>query len=423
MAFCLAARFTWAEEKESLSLETLLSLALQENPQLKSIQAQGQAEGYRSKAESGLDDPEIGIRFYQVPLDSAPNKAMDIDYILRQKIPFPGKRNITKQMIQHETLHHLERLDSKQREIISKIKQNFFSLFATKKMQQTNLAMQQTLQSLNKNIENEISAGKMDSSNYFSTLANISQLKIEEETLRQRETELIANLRTLCADKIEDKISLPQKLEKPYWKVKVEELLEYAKTEHPELKLASHEIGKKELEIRAAKKSYAPDFSVQLEYIQHPQETTEGQKDAWTSEFMMSVPLWSKKNSSQVKKAQAELAAAQYDKINIQNEVNQKIRQSYSKFQSAQKTYEIVSKSLLSSLENALTLSQTAYSAGKASFSSVLENTQKKQEAQIQQWKAFEEWGLALANLEEASGITQEEWNEKTKPIKTKEPL
>ncbi|MBL7684947.1 MAG: TolC family protein, partial [Deltaproteobacteria bacterium] len=137
LLFLLIASIGWSAESQKspplLNLEELILRTLQVHPELKALEKEAEAVQDRSQAARSWEDPEVGVRFYQVPFGKGLDAAGDIDYILSQKIPFPGKRKTDSEIIYHEYLHHLESLNARGRSLLKEIKTTYYELYSIQK--------------------------------------------------------------------------------------------------------------------------------------------------------------------------------------------------------------------------------------------------------------------------------------------------
>ena len=84
----------FSQSLDSNNLSALVHEALQNNPQLKSARSQTLAEQTKVKQVTAWDPPQVGVSFYQTPIQSFPNpikNGMETDYYIQQMFPFPGK--------------------------------------------------------------------------------------------------------------------------------------------------------------------------------------------------------------------------------------------------------------------------------------------------------------------------------------------
>lgn len=415
MLFVSVNGFAQVQERLSstiLTLEEAVQQSLGQNPELKAMRKDVEATKAKVPQARSWDDPLIGVRLYQVPFNGGIGEASDIDYIVAQKIPFPGKKKAASEIVYHDYLHHLETLNASGRKILREVKQTYFSLFAINRQIEQSWRMEKLLKNLVQSAQSKLATNEATSTDALQGQTDLAKLLIEREPLFERKKNLEAKLNQLMASTNQTHFSLPPKVEIPTWNVKLEELIEFAQLRHPSVKLAEHNIGQKQWGVKAAKREYLPDLSAQLEYVQRPNSSPSSNLgNAWTGEFMINVPLMVKKKSKAVEQAKAELAGAVYSKSAAQNEVTYKLQEIFSKMKAAERILQINQKTLIPQTKQTLEANSIAYSTGKSPFYSYLAATQSYLDAQLDYWKSYESLATSIFELEEASGVTREEWS------------
>src|SRR4030095_203580 len=135
-ALTVDLRTSLSQSKDSsppLTLEEAVTNALQQNPELKAMQKDVEAAQAKIPQARSWDDPMVGVRFYQVPFSGSFDDAADIDYIVSQKFPFPGKKKAASQIPYHDYLHHIEALGGRGRELLRDVKTAYFALFSAER--------------------------------------------------------------------------------------------------------------------------------------------------------------------------------------------------------------------------------------------------------------------------------------------------
>ncbi len=394
-----------------LSVEEAVQQAIGQNPELQSMQKE--VEAMKAKVPQGRawEDPLIGVRLYQVPFKGGLDEASDIDYIVSQKIPFPGKKKAAAEIIYHDYLHHLESLNASGRVLLREVKQNYYSLFAVNQQIEQSKQVEKILKGLVQSAQSKLATGEASSTDALQGQTDLAKLLVEREPLLERKKVLEAKLNQLMAQSAQDAIVLPSKLEIPKWNVKLEELIDIAQLRHPSIKLAEHNVGQKQWGVKAAKREYLPDLNAQLEYVQRPNGSPSSSLgNAWTGEFMINVPLILKKKSKAVEQAKAELASAVYSKSAAKNEVTYKLQETYAKMKAAERILQINKSTLLPQTKQALEANSVTYVTGKSPFFSYLTAARSYRDAELEYWKSYEALATSLFELEEAVGITKEEW-------------
>ncbi|MFO1520118.1 MAG: TolC family protein [bacterium] len=388
-----------------LTLEEAVVQTLQQNPELKSMQKDVDAAHEKISQARSWDDPQIGVRFYQVPFNGGIDDAQDIDYIVSQKIPFPGKKKAASQIVYHDYLHHIELLGARGREMLRDVKTAYYDLFSVERQLEQSRQIEGVLKGLIQTAQVKLATGEVLAGDSVQGQTELAKLLIEREPLIERKKSLAAKLNQLMARPEDGEIKLPSKLEIPSWDLKLEDLIEIAQLRHPSVKMAEHNIEQKKWGVKAAKRDYLPDLSAQLEYVQRPGPA----ENAWTGEFMVNIPLLVKKKMKAVSQAEAELAGAQYSNIAAKNEVSFKVKEAYAKMKAAQKILKLNQSTLVPQTRQGFQMMAAAYTAGKASFLNYLAAARSLFDAQMQYWKSFDELAERSYELEVAVGATHEE--------------
>ena len=397
-----------ANPSKGLSLEEATQILLQQNPELKAMKKESEAAQAKVPQAKGWDDPQVGVRFYQVPFGEGLGKAMDIDYIASQKIPFPGKKKAAGQIAYHEYLHHLESLNARGRQLVREMKTVYYKLFVLDRQLAQSFKLQKLLLGWIQSAQANLSSGQGMASEVVQAQTELAKQGIERESLQAQRAILETQLRQILASSEIATIQLPNKLDLPQWNRPLEKLEAMAQSRHSDLKLAQHQIGQKNWAIKAAKREYLPDLSTQLEYVQRPG----GQQDAWTGEFMVNLPLQVAKKKGAVTQAKAELSSAEYAYESAKNKVSAQVKQAYLKTKTAEKVFKLYDKSLIPQAQQAVEMSSVAYSTQQAPLSNLLNAEQALLNAQKDYWQAYEDFLVSLAELEEAIGISWENMDE-----------
>ncbi|MFO1463103.1 MAG: TolC family protein [bacterium] len=395
-----------AGANEILSLDAAIQTALEQNPELKAMREDAAAAKAASAKSRFWEDPMVGVRFYQVPLGKNLDKAQDIDYIVAQKFPFPGKVEAAAKIAHHTYLHHLEELSGRGRGLLRELKETYFALFAAQKRLEVSRQIEGRLRGIVQAAQAKLAANQAMATDAVLGQTEIAKLIGEREVMQQERKTLQAKLNQLMARPVEEEVRLPASLELPEWEADLKALQESAAANHPEVRSARHRVEEKQWAVKAAKREWYPDFNAQLEYVQRPGAT----EDAFTGELMINLPLIVGKKRQGVRQAQAEYASAAYAQEAAQNQTAFRVQEAYQKVKSARRFLQINRGTLLPQTKQALEISAAAYAGGKASFLDPLNAARSLLDAQQGYWQAFANLGAALAELEEAIGQTREEF-------------
>src|SRR5690606_23614641 len=113
------------------SVDSLITEALQNNPQLKALQARIESAEYRSKSTGYLPQPTFGVEFSQVPFNEAnPLKnAFSQDIMISQMFPLGGKLEAM-QNVESKNISIAERaLQSYKLKLISEVRAKYYEIW------------------------------------------------------------------------------------------------------------------------------------------------------------------------------------------------------------------------------------------------------------------------------------------------------
>jgi outer membrane protein TolC len=291
-------------------------------------------------------------------------------------------------------------------EILRDLKSTYYQLFAVQRMIGVSREIEGTLRSMVKNTQSRVASDQAMASDATLGQTEIAKILTERQALFQRQKELSAKLKQILADFSVEEIRLPEKLESPSWDAELKSLMETAQTLHPSIQGSQQQVEQTRWGVKSAKRDYIPDFQVQSEYVQRPG----GRVDAFTGELMLNVPLILRKKNRQLQQAEAELASAQFNKQNTMNSVFAKIQEIHAKMKASQAMLNINRRTYLPQARQAFQMTSRAYSTGQVGFVDVLSAVRMLFDAQTEYWKAFEEQAASVFELEEAVGLTREEY-------------
>src|SRR3990167_9847781 len=185
--FCFASISARAEEKlnSPLSLEEVVVNVFEKNPELKSLHKEVEATKAKVPQVRSWEDTQIGVRFFEVPFNAGIGSAEDIDYIVSQKIPFPGKKNAAAKVVYHEYLHHLELAGKRGREFLKEVKSTYYTLFSIHHRIKINENMESILKQLIQTAQSQVAANQASSFEAIQAQTELAKILTGRELLLQ----------------------------------------------------------------------------------------------------------------------------------------------------------------------------------------------------------------------------------------------
>ncbi|MDP2600567.1 MAG: TolC family protein [Deltaproteobacteria bacterium] len=384
-----------------LTIDQAVEEALQENPALKAQEASVNAAKANIGVSKSLDDPTVDVMLYQVPISTyAPNQAMDINYTLTQKFPFPGKLKQKKRGAENMFKAELSGYNTQRLVTQVHTEHAFHELYLAEK----SLTLTRQLKSLFAKLASSegaryAAAGKT-SQDYLKSKAEMEMLESEAALLDAEKTEARAMLNILRhKDPGEDiRIADLPRHDHPFPDYR--EFEEIVLKKHPELKTAEHRLNARKADTSFAKKEASlPNLQISGSYVQR-----KGTQDAWTADAMINIPFLWEKNRKALHEARAREHQAKQQLASQQDQRLAALKEAYARFENNKKSYAIYRAKVLPSMSVAMKAAQAAYETGNTSFIDFIDTAREYKKAEFATLKAFVDYHAAISDLKYAVG-------------------
>ncbi|MCL5028495.1 MAG: TolC family protein [Bacteroidetes bacterium] len=351
------------------SLNNLVKEALQNNPQLKAARSQTLAQQTKVKQVTAWDPPQVGISFYQTPIQylNPITNGMETDYYVQQMFPFPGKLGNMGNAASSNAKMYGEQYNALKNKIINDLKSNYYMLYFVEKRIEINKENQDLLKQLNAIAlkQYEVGTGKqadvLRAQTELSTLVNdgINLLKEKRNVETMINTILSRPVNSLLPEikDIQDTI--------PNWTY--DQLADLAFENRPEIKAMQFNVEMNKSELKASKLEYYPDFMVQLMY----KNMANTSNDFWSAMVGVNIPLafWSKdKFTGKVQENEINISTAQEQLSAMKNMVASDVQNALIKIESNKNLIDLYKSTVIPQAEQTLQTTLAEYQTGKTEF-------------------------------------------------------
>ncbi len=183
-----------------------------------------------------------------------------------------------------------------------------------------------------------------------------------------------------------------------------DQVLAWLAESSPELTALDHEAARQSQGKALAGKAFYPDLTVGLTYIDTGSAlmpgTPDNGKDPVIASVSVNVPLWHGKYDAGRREARARYRAALKGRADRENLLTAAAKLVLHKVRDAERKTDLYRDTLMPKAEQALTATQTAYQAGKASFLDLIDATRVLLEFQLAHERALADHAERLAELE-----------------------
>ncbi|HWR54374.1 MAG TPA: TolC family protein [Bryobacteraceae bacterium] len=389
--------------QEPVRLDALVEEALSNHPEITAAQKAFEASRQRPSQQGALPDPMVSLSYNSMgnPLPGAglgrePNA--NIGAALSQEFLYPGKRGLKRDMAAREADAARREYDIARLAVASRVKQAYHRLaqaYATAAVLEENRDLLDRFLRIS---EARYSAGQTAQQDIFRTQTQLSILETRLERLKQemraREAELGALLGREFKSQVAEVAAAP--LNAP-----VTAIIERAAETAPILGREQKLVERAEIATRLARKELYPDFTVSGGVY-----AMGSMGQMYMARLDFTLPLWAARK--QRAGIAEQVAATRQSKANYEaagRTIEARVREDYSMAETAWKLMEIYRNTVIPQSQLALESSLASYQTGAVDLLTVLSNFSTTLEYQTNVIDERANYLLAVARIEEITGI------------------
>lgn len=278
---------------EVISLDQMIYFALNNNPDLKAVWYNIDAEELMRKEKSVLPDPMFAFELDNI--DSDLKKVGVISFFASQTFPFPGKLDIEKQSALKSRDMMVQEHHSMETGLINEVKSKYYDLYLVNRRIDINKENQLLISNFISASESRYSVGKGMQQEVFKSQIELSKLLNEQIVLEQDRKSILSDLTKFTRVVIDENTKVNfNNIDEDYLldidnfkleNINVDRLVDYAFQNRADLKAVKNKIILNQTELDKSRLSRMPDLSMQLGYRILPFE----EKNAF--EFMIGVNI------------------------------------------------------------------------------------------------------------------------------------
>lgn len=394
-----------------LSLETALELALSQNPRITAAKREIEAARARVLQAEAIPNLEVGISWSETPSNFSLGKAGERSIGLVQPLTFPGKRRANRDLARTEVRALEVNLRRTTTLISAEVKRAYLQVWLNQKMLGN---LEEILELLRQFQETATIRYQAQRVPYLEVLrAKTERAKINNNIINaKRELENSkAELNSLLGWPGSKIIQLSDDFPYQPFAMPLSSVIEERTQKSDARKLVEVLVLRGEAQMRLARKSYLPDFSIGLfnqSLIEQPPFNANrfyGVKESgkWQIDIGASIPLWHwKKPKGEVQEARASLGLAQLQYETYQRISTTAIENAYRSVRAAEYQVQLYESSLLRDVEDALRTGVIHYQTDKIDALNLIDLYRTFSETKSEYYRALFNYQIALADLQVA---------------------
>jgi outer membrane protein TolC len=394
-------------EKPLLNVDQLIDEVLQNNPEI--LAAKKKLEVFKEKVPQAfaLEDPMLGFGIINLPTNfSFRDEDMTMKEIsISQKLPFPGKRPLMREMAEKEVEAVFNEIQGKVHQIIKDVKTAYYDLSHTYRATEVTQRNKNILENFVKIAETRYAVGEGIQQDVLKAHVEVSRMLDELIMLEQKRRALEAKLKALLNRAPETQVGIPEEVIFRKFPFTIEELQKMALEMNPTLKGMKKMIESKEKAYALAKREYYPDFNFRFAYGQRDNGPEMKRRDTLTGMMEINIPIFYKsKQDRKVAEAKADIQVIEAQYKAMKNEILFMITDMGSMIQRGERQLELYKTGIIPQASLQINSAMSACRVGKADFMTLLDSQMTLYKYELEYHQALTEYEKNVAGLGAAIG-------------------
>ncbi len=389
---------------QPVKLADLLAEAERSHPAIQAAARMVDAKRARIPQARAWPDPQLSIAYMG---DFAPFKTQALDpasyrqFGVMQEIPYPGKRDLRGKIAEKDVDAEKWNVEAARRRVRAAVEIAYYELAAVDKALDITQKDKDLLEKLTRIAEERYKVGKGLQQDVLRAQIEVSRVLQRLTVLRQRRRTLEAQLNSLLVRPPDSPIGPVAPSDKTVFAYSLEELLQKAVDNFPEIRRQEQLIEQNQLAINLAQKNYYPDFSVGWDYQNRPDFP-----EMFGLRFTVNLPVFYKSKQRQaLGEAFATLAAARHEREAVRTTLFFQVKEQYLMAKASEELLSLYSKAIVPQSTLALESGLATYQVGSLDFLSLISSFTNVLDYEINYYEELANYQKALARLEEITGI------------------
>ncbi|MBD3183702.1 hypothetical protein GF312_15540 [Candidatus Poribacteria bacterium] len=392
------------ELSDHLELPTLIKIAFVHNSKIKAAYREWQATIEKLPQMTSLPDPMIMYGYFISRVETRVGPQLQ-RFGVSQSFPYPGTLNAAGEVQLKQIKIHQKKYEQAVRDVIVDIKLSYHEL----------LYIDRAIEIVNHNQEILGHIIKLTKTYYAKDEATLSDLLKSESQQAQLSYDLIllyelreveqANIRALLNIQPDTQLGKPVPIPYSPLQTPLEKLDKIALLKSQEIQVADLISQKAEKSIQLAKKKNNPMIKLELMTIDTGKspmpDVMDNGKNPWLVSLGISVPIWSKKNKSQINEARLNYQKTLDNRESMKAGILANIRKVYFRMENARRLVELYENTMIPQAEKAIEITETwNQDSTPKNISGILETQSVWLNFNLAHARAIADYQQALVKLE-----------------------
>jgi len=383
----------------TMTLDSIVQVALRENAGLRSVRATWEAMQERPSQAGALPNPmfEYG-GMDAIDGGNWPN-THEKRFMVEQSFPWFGKRGLREKVATTEAKATATEYDATARDVILMVKQMYFELYSVQQSLSITRAEKDVLEQVQRIAEAKYATGGVDQTDAIKAQTEVSMLEARLLELTQEEITVKATLNRLlnrpAGSPLGRAVTRPQR----EFVFNAEDLFALAERTRPEIQWTRLQTESFEYQRDLMRKESFPDYRLGAEY-----RSFRGGDDMVMFTVGFDLPIWRGKYRASVREAEKMIESGKSRLDEVEKQISFDVQDAYSKLLTGKRLADLYETALVPQAEARFEASEAGYRTGEGDFLDLLESERFLLNARLMSATSEAELGILLARLERAVG-------------------
>lgn len=394
-------------EPAPVSLQELITQAMEHNPEIKSMQRSFDRMRARIPQAKALPEPTLSysyagninpLPFFDLQKED-PASARMLNFT--QEIPFPGKLALKEKMASVEADSEWWNYQQTRLNVMAEMKDIYFDWWYILKAIQVITKNKDLLEKFTQIADARYAVGKGIQQDVLKAQVEISKLIDQLTVLEQRKLTTEARLNSLLFRDPDSPLGRPEELMRSDFSWTLTQLKETAVANFPTIQAQKRKVDRERYGIQLAQKEFYPDFSFGFTYFHRPQLP-----EMYGLTIGVKLPLYFwKKQRPALTEASASSAMEQKRLENLTTVLFFKLKERYLAVTTAQRLIKLYGTTIIPQATLSLDSAIAGYEVGKVDFLTLLDNLVTLLNYQLSYYEQLSNEKKALASIEPYLGM------------------
>lgn len=383
-------------------LPDLLTYAVLNNPELKSIYHAYQSEVMAAGFQGALPDPVFswGYYFNEIETRVGPQKQK---LSVTQKLPWYGKRNLREELQLQKAEITKQTFEEKKLALCLNIRKAVSEYLYIEHQARVIKEHLDVLSHLELSIRGRYKMGKIPHASLSAIQIEIDTLKTFFVSVKEMRRPLAVRLNSLLNRPFSEKIPSIIRSDTDSYRECIESLIHSRIEENAELATLHAQVKKEALFLDLSRKNYFPDVMLGLSYIKTDRSGMSGipedGKDPFIGTVSMNLPIWPGKYRSKVNASKEQLLSSKEQLNNRRNLLEAEFELALFRFKDSQRKKGIYETNLIPKAKESLSVLLKGFSAGNSQFKDLVDGQKRLLELLLDYERIVADYTVHYAEL------------------------